>query len=94
MVNQQITNAGEGGEKRELSLTVGRMKIDTTTIENRMEVPQKLNIELPHDPVIPFLGIYLDKTFTEKDTCTPMFIAALFSIAKTWKQHKCPSTDE
>ena len=83
MVNQQITNAGEGGEKRELSLTVGRMKIDITTIENRMEVPQKLNIELPHDPVIPFLGIYLDKTFTEKDTCTPMFVEALFTIAKT-----------
>ena len=59
-----------------------------------MEVPQKLNIELPHDPVIPFLGIYLDKTFTEKDTCTPMFIAALFIIAKTWKLPKCPSRDE
>ena len=70
------------------------MKIDTTTIENRMEVPQKLNIELPHDPVIPFLGIYLDKTFTEKDTCTRMFIATLFTIAMSWKQPTCPSTDE
>ena len=48
--------------------------------------PRKLNIELPYDPAIPLLGIYLDKTFIEKDTCTPMFIAALFTIAETWKQ--------
>ena len=41
-----------------------------------------------------FLGIYPEKTMTRKDTCTPMFIAALFSIAKTWKQAKCPSTEE
>ena len=54
---------------------------------------RKLNIELPYDP-IPLLGIYLDKTIIQKDTCTLMFIAALFTIAKTWKQPKCPSTDE
>ena len=40
------------------------------------------------------MGVYPDKTFLEKDTCTRMFIAALFTIAKTWKQPKCPSTDE
>uniref|UniRef100_A0A8D1HJ28 DUF1725 domain-containing protein n=1 Tax=Sus scrofa TaxID=9823 RepID=A0A8D1HJ28_PIG len=45
-------------------------------------------------PEILLLGIYPDKTFTEKDTCTSMFIAALFTIAKTWKQPKCPRTDE
>jgi len=56
--------------------------------------PRKLNIELSYDPAIPLLGIYADKTFIEKDICTPMFIAALFTIAKTWKQPKCPSTDE
>ena len=50
---------------------------------------RKLNIELPYDPAIPLLGIYPDKTFLEKDTCTCMFIAALFTIAKTWKQPKC-----
>ena len=44
---------------------------------------RKLNIELPYDPEIPLLGIYLDKTFIEKDTCTHMFIVALFTIAKT-----------
>ena len=54
----------------------------------------KLKIELPYDPAIPFLGIYPDKTIILKDMCTPMFIAALFTIAKTWKQPKCPSTDE
>ena len=55
---------------------------------------RKLKIELPCDPAIPLLGIYLDKTIIQKETCTPMFIAALFTIAKTWKQPKCPSTDE
>src|SRR5512139_3200858 len=55
---------------------------------------RKLNIELPFDPAIPLLGIYPEKTTTHKDTCTPMFIAALFTIAKTWRQPKCPSTEE
>ena len=55
---------------------------------------KKLKIELPYDPAIPLLGIYSDKTIIRKDTCTPMFTAALFTIAKTWKQPKCPSTDE
>ena len=53
-----------------------------------------LKIELPYDPAIPLLGIYPDKTLIQKDTCTPMFTATLFTIAKTWKQPKCPSTDE
>jgi len=55
---------------------------------------RKLNIELPFDPAIPLLGIYPEKTTTHKDTCTPVFIAALFAIAKTWKQPKFPSTEE
>ena len=55
---------------------------------------KKLKIELPYDPAIPLLGIHLDKTLIQKDTCTPMFIAALFTIAKTQKQPKCPSTKE
>ena len=54
---------------------------------------RKLKIGLPYDPAIPLLGIYPDKTIIQKDTCTPMFVAALFTIAKTWKQPKC-STDE
>ena len=55
---------------------------------------RKLKIELPYDPAILLLSIYLQKTIIRKDTCTPMFIAALFTIAKTWKQPKCPSTEE
>ena len=47
-----------------------------------------------YDPAIPLLGIYPDKTIIQKDTCTPMFIAALFTIDTTWKQPKCPSTEE
>ena len=55
---------------------------------------KKLKMELPYDPAIQFLGIYLDKTIIQKDTCTPMFLATLVTIAKTWKQSKCPSIDE
>ena len=55
---------------------------------------KKLGIKLPYDPAIPLLGIYPEKTKIEKDTCTPLFIAALFTIARTWKQPRCPSTDE
>ena len=51
-------------------------------------------IELPYDQTIPLLGIYPEKTIIQKNTCTPVFIAALFTIASTWNQPKCPSTDE
>ena len=54
---------------------------------------RNLYIELPYDPATPLLGIYPDKTFLKKDTCTCMFIAALFTVAKTWKQPKCLPTD-
>ena len=54
---------------------------------------KKLEIELPYDPAIPLLGIHIKETRTEKDTCTPMFTAALI-IARTWKQPRCPSADE
>ena len=55
---------------------------------------KKLKIELSYDPAIPLLGIYPGKTLICKDPCTPMFKAALFTIAKVWKQCKCPSTNE
>ena len=51
-------------------------------------------MELPYDPAIPLLGIYPEKTIIQKGTCTPMFIAALFTIARTGKQAKYPLTDE
>ena len=55
---------------------------------------KKLEIKLPYDPTIPLMGIYPKKTIIEKDTCTPMFIAALSTVARTWKQSRCPSIDE
>ena len=55
---------------------------------------KKLKLELPYDPAIPLPGIHSEKTMVRKDTCTPVFTAALFTIAKTWKQPKYPSTDE
>ena len=54
----------------------------------------KLKIELPYDPAIPLLGIYPEKNIIQRDTCTPIFIVALFTIARSWRQPKCPSTDE
>ena len=75
------------------------------TVENSMEISEKkkkkkqlkLKIELPYDPVIPLLGVYLKKkkkTLIQKDTSTSMFITALYTIAKIWKQPNCPPTDE
>ena len=55
---------------------------------------KKLGIKPPYDPAIPLLGIYPEETKTERGTCIPLFIAALFTIARTWKQLRCPSTDE
>ena len=55
---------------------------------------KKLEIELPYDPVIPLLGTHTKETRIERDTCTPMFFAALFTTARTWKQHRCQSADE
>ena len=55
---------------------------------------KKLKIELPYAPAIPLLGIHPEKTIIQKESCTTMFTAAVFTIARTWKQPKCPSTDE
>ena len=59
-----------------------------------MKTPYKLKTELPHDPAILLLGLYPEKMIIQKDICTPMFIATLFTIARTWKQPICPSIDE
>ena len=55
---------------------------------------KKLEIVLTYDPAIPLLGIHTEETKIERDTCTLMFIAALFITARTWKQPRCPSADE
>ena len=55
---------------------------------------KNLGIKPPYDPAIPLLGIYPEETKIEKDTCIPVFSAVLLRIARTWKQPRCPSTDE
>ena len=80
---------------RNPTLLVG-MQIGAAILENSVEVPQKIKIDLPYDPAVALLGIYLRDTgvLMHRGTCTPMFIAALSTIAKLWKEPKCPSTDE
>ena len=63
-------------------------------MEDGMDISLKLGIKPSYDPATPLSGIYPEETKTEKDSCTPMFIAALFTVARTWKQLRCPSTDE
>ena len=55
---------------------------------------KKLGIKPPCDPAVPLLGLYPKESKIERDTCIPLFIATLFTIARTWKQPRCPSTDE
>ena len=76
-----------------LPLLVG-MQTGTATTRTVWRFLKTLEIELPYDPAIPLLGIHTEETKNERDTCTPMFIAALFIIARTWKQPRCPSADE
>ena len=82
-------------EKREPSYSVGgSVNLASHCGKTVWSFLKKLKIELPYGPAIPLLAIHPDKTIIQKDVCTPMFIAALFTVAKTWKQPKCPSTDE
>ena len=62
--------------------------------KHSIKVSSKLKIGVPYDPAILLLGIYLEKILIQKDTCTSVFITALFTIAKTWERFKHPSTDE
>ena len=72
------------------------MQTGEATVENSMEFPQKLKMELPFDPAITLLGLYPKNPETpiQKNLCTSMFLAAQFTIAKYWKQPKCPSANE
>ena len=67
------------------------MQTSTATMENSVEIPYAL---LPYDPAIPLLGIHTKETRIERDTCIPVFIAAVFIIARTWKQPRCQIADE
>ena len=91
----QIVSAGEGAEKKEPSYTVGGNANQYSqygeqcgdSLRNRKQ-------NCPYDPAIPLLGIHTEETRIERDTHTPIFIAALFTIARTWTQPRCPLADE
>ena len=81
-------------EKREPSYTVGGNANWYSHYGELWRFLKKLEIELLYDPAIPLLGIHTEEMRIERDTCTPMFVAALFIIAKTWKPPRCPPADE
>ena len=85
-------------EKREPSYTVGENAIwynqYVEQYGDSLKTKTKTKTKLPYDWVIPLLGIYPKETRTEKDTCTSMFIEALITIVRTWKQPRCPLVDE
>ena len=92
----QTINVGEGVEEREPTLLhccwEGKLVQPLWRTVGRLL--KKLEIELPYDPSIPLLGIHTEETRIERDMFTPMFIAALFTIARTWKQPGCLLADE
>ena len=92
--NSLPTNAGERVEKREPSYTVGA-NVSWCNHDGKQYGGslKKLKIET-YEAEIPLLGIHLEKTIIQKNTCTPKSIPALFTIANTWNQPKCPSTEE
>ena len=89
LISLQITNAREDVEKREPSYTVGGDVNWYNHYGTVWRFLRKLNIELPYDLAIPLMSIYLDKIIIQKDTWTPVFMVALFPIAKAWRQPKC-----
>ena len=81
-------------EKRECSCTWWECKLIQPLWKTVWRFLKKLGIKPPYNPAIPFLGIYPEETRVEIDTCIPLFTAALFTVARTWKQPRCPSTDD
>ena len=82
------------GGKRTLLHCWGKCKLIWPLGRTVWRFLRKLVTKLPYSPRIPLMGIYSEETRIKKDTCTPVFIAALFTIVRTWKQPRCPSTDE
>ena len=78
------------GEKGTLLHSLWECKLIQSLWRTVWRFLKKLKIELPYDPAIPLLGTYPEKTIIQKNTFTTMFIAALFTIARSWKQPKCP----
>ena len=97
LTTQETTNAGEDvGKMGTLLHCWWECKLVQPLWKTAQKFLKKLKIELPYDPAIALLGIYPRDTgvLIHRGTCTPMFIAALSTIAKLWKELKCPSPDE
>ena len=93
--NLQTINAGESVEKREIVFHCWReCRLIQPLWKTVWRLLKKLGIKPPYDTAIPLLGIYTEETKIEKDTCIPVFIAALFTIARTWKQPRYPLIGE
>ena len=90
----QTINAGEGGEKAMFLHCWWECKLIQPLWKIVWRFLKKLGIKPPYDPAIPLLGINPEETKIEKDTCIPLFIAAFFTIARKWKQPRCPWTEE
>jgi hypothetical protein len=90
------TGVGEDVGKKEHFYTAGRSVNQYNHSGKKFEGFLNLNIDLSYDPAIPLLGIYPREcdTVYSRGTCTPMFIVALFTITKLWKQPRCPNADE
>ena len=91
---QKSTNNAEEGVRGTLLHCWWECKLVQPLWRTMWRFLKKLEIDLPYDPAIPPLGIHTKETRIERDTCTPMFIAALFIIARTWKQPRCSSADK
>ena len=96
LTTRATTDVGEGAEKEDLFALLVGMQTGAATLENSMEVLKKLKIELPYDPAITLLGIYQRDPgmLFWRGRCTPMFTAPLSTIAKVWKEPKCPLMGE
>ena len=81
------------GEKRTLLHCWWECKLTQPPWKMVWRFLKKREIKLPYGPATPLLGIYPEETKIEKDTCIPLFVAALFTIVRTWKQPRCPSID-
>ena len=95
MLERVTTHVGEGVEKGTLLHCLWDCKLVQPLWKSIQRFLRKLEIDLPEDPAIPFLGIYpKDAPLCHRGTCSTMFIAALFVIARSWKQPRCPTTEE
>jgi hypothetical protein len=91
----RISGAGEDVENQDIPPLLVGLQAGTTTLKISLAVPQQIRHSTTEDPVIPLLGIYPEDVPTcNKDMCSTMFIAALFIIARRWKEPRCPSTGE